>query len=140
MMNETADQTRKVLRSMAHFEATTSADAGDVVVSLVGECDLSGREELTSALLAAVESSRVVVVDLARLTFIDSSGLHGLVTGHQAAVRSGGRLYAVNAGGAVAAVLDLTGVGELLSPPADSGVPYRPDPQRPSDGAGSGHV
>lgn len=105
---------------MAHFEARTSVEADRVVVALAGECDLSGREELASVLLAAVAGADAVFVDLADLTFMDSSGLHGLVTAHQAARKAGRRLYVVNAGGPVAAVLDLTGVGALLTPPPEN--------------------
>ncbi|MEW2383510.1 STAS domain-containing protein [Micromonospora sp. NPDC047707] len=104
---------------MARFEATTSSDAGRVTVWLSGECDLAVRERLTSVLLAAVADSPVVVVDAAGLDFLDSSGVHGLVTAHHAALAAGGRLYVVNAVGGVARVLDLTGVGELLRQPAD---------------------
>jgi anti-sigma B factor antagonist len=104
---------------VALFEATTSAGDGRTVVSLAGECDLTTREQLTTVLLAALETAPVVVVDLAGLRFIDSSGVHGLVTGHHAAVRLGRRLQVVNAGGAVAHVLEMTGVGELLAPPVN---------------------
>ena len=72
---------------MALFEARTSAEGGRAVVSLVGECDLTTREELTTVLLAAVDRAPVTVVDLAGLRFIDSSGVHGLVKGHHAAKR-----------------------------------------------------
>lgn len=102
---------------MANFDVTTSAEPGRVVVALAGECDLAAREALTSALLAAVASAQVVVVDVGGLHFIDSSGVHGLVTAHHAARRDDGRLYVVNAGGVVARVLDMTGVAELLRPP-----------------------
>ena len=108
---------------MAHFEARTSAEAGRTVVALRGECDLAVSDQLTSALLAAVRTAPVVVVDLSELTFLDSSGVHGLVTAHHAARDAGGRLYAVAPRGMVATVLEITGVGELLSPPAGS----RPD-------------
>jgi anti-sigma B factor antagonist len=108
---------------MAQFEARTSAESGRVVVSLAGECDLSVRDELTTALLAAVGTSRMVVVDLGALSFLDSSGLHGLVTAYHAAQRDRGHLYVVNAGGVVADLLDLTGVADLLSPPADGTRP-----------------
>jgi anti-anti-sigma factor len=108
---------------MAPFEARTSAQDGRAVVSLVGECDLTTREELTTVLLAAVDSAPVIVVDLAGLRFIDSSGVHGLVTGHHAARRQGHRLHVVNAGGAVAHVLEMTGVGELLAPPVNGTGP-----------------
>jgi anti-anti-sigma factor len=102
---------------MALFKAETTAEADQVVVRLTGECDLSVREELTAALLSAVEQSPMVVVDLAGLSFLDSSGLHGLVTAYHAANARVGHLYAVNARGVVADILDLTGIGDLLSRP-----------------------
>src|SRR4051794_4461351 len=103
---------------MARFEATTSTQSDRVVVSLTGECDLSVREELTTVLLGAVSQAREVVVDLGGLGFLDSSGVHGLVTAYHAAREEGGFLYVINANGVVATVLDLTGVAELLRPPA----------------------
>jgi anti-anti-sigma factor len=86
-------------------------------VALRGECDLAAREKLTAALRGAVERTDTVLVDLAHLQFMDSSGVHALVAGHHAALERGGRLYVVNAAGEVARLLDLTGVGELLRPP-----------------------
>lgn len=103
---------------MARFEATTSDEADGIRVALTGECDLDVREQLTEILLAAVRRSPVVIVDLAALDFLDSSGVHGLITAHHAARDSGCRLFVVNPTGAVATVLDLTGVGALLSPPS----------------------
>ena len=108
---------------MALFEAQTSAEDGRAVVSLAGECDLTVRDELTAALLAAVDSAQVTVVDLAGLRFIDSSGVHGLVTGHHAAQRQGRRLHVVNAAGSVAQVLEMTGIDHLLAPPPDGTGP-----------------
>jgi anti-sigma B factor antagonist len=113
----------EVLPLMASFEATTSTQPGRVVVALAGECDLSVRDEFESVLLTAVDGAPVVVVDLARLDFLDSSGLHGLITAHHAALARGGRVSVVNASGVVADVLDVTGVGALLGPPADGGGP-----------------
>jgi anti-sigma B factor antagonist len=106
---------------MVRFNATTSDEAGGVRVALAGECDLAVREELTAALLAAVRRASVVLVDLSGLDFLDSSGVHGLVVAHHAAKDAGKKLFAVNPTGSVAAVLELTGVGDLLRPPADSG-------------------
>ena len=104
---------------MTDFGVSTTVENGRAVVAVAGECDLASREELASALLAAVERAPVVVVDVAALRFLDSSGLHGLVSAHRAAQDRGGRVYLVNAGGPVASVLDLTGVGELLRPPVE---------------------
>lgn len=103
---------------MTHFETRTSTASGRTVLALIGECDLAARDELTTALLAAVASAPVVVVDVAGLAFLDSTGIHGLVTAHHAARAAGGRLHVVNATGMVANVLDITGVGDLLRPSA----------------------
>jgi anti-sigma B factor antagonist len=106
---------------MGRFEAKRSDESGATVVALAGECDLSVRDELAGVLLASVAGSRMVVVDLSGLTFLDSSGVHTLVMAHQAALREGGKLYAVGAVGVVADLLDLTGVADLLRAP-DGGV------------------
>src|SRR3954469_7869883 len=99
---------------MARFAATTSDDVGGLRVFLRGECDLAVRGALGAPLLAAVGPSTGVTVDLAEVDFLDSSGVHGLVAAHRAALERGGHLYLENPTGAVAAVLDLTGVRALL--------------------------
>lgn len=104
---------------MAQFKAVTSVESGRATVSLAGECDLTVQEELTKVLMAAIATSRPVVLDLDQLTFLDSSGVHALVTAHQAARAEGVALRAVNARGVVAELLGLTGVADLLHPPGD---------------------
>jgi anti-anti-sigma factor len=104
---------------MAHFATRVTVDSGRVVVALAGELDLAARDELTSTLLAAVDSGDVVVVDLGAVEFLDSSGIHALVTAHHAARRAGSELYVINARGIVAHVLDLTGLGAMLARAAD---------------------
>lgn len=106
---------------MASFEARTSAHPGRSVVALAGECDLAVRDVLTSALMQAVESAPVVEVDLGDLGFIDSTGVHALVTAYHAAQRDGTSFYVVKAHGPVAHVLDITGVGALLRAPIHGG-------------------
>ncbi|SFF24666.1 anti-anti-sigma factor [Actinoplanes philippinensis] len=106
-------------RSMANFEARTTAVGGRITVSLAGECDLSAREHLTAVLLDAVHRAQAVFVDLAQLTFLDSSGLHSLVTAHHAAKQTGGHVYVINAAGPVASVLEITGLDTLLRAPAE---------------------
>lgn len=101
---------------MARFEAVTSVEGRKAAVALSGECDLSAREECTTALMTAVDAAPTVVVDLGGVTFLDSSGVHALVTAYRAAQDRGGRLSVVGAGGMVAHVLEITGVGGLLSP------------------------
>lgn len=105
---------------MARFRARTHQTAGRTVIALDGECDLQGRDELTAVLLAAVRRSEVVVADLAGVTFIDSSGVHALITAHHTARAAGRRFGIRNATGPAATVLDVTGVGELLAAGEDT--------------------
>ncbi|MFI1996135.1 STAS domain-containing protein [Actinoplanes sp. NPDC020271] len=104
---------------MASFEARTAAEPGRVTVFLSGDCDLTVRDRLTAALLDAVSRSTAVFVDVAAVGFLDSTGVHALVTAHHAARGRGGRLYVRNATGPVAAVLDLTGLATLLQAPSE---------------------
>jgi anti-sigma B factor antagonist len=101
---------------MARFEAVTSVGDGQAAVTLSGECDLSAREEFMAVLMGAVDAAPLVLVDLGAVTFLDSSGVHALVTAYRAALDRGRRLNIVNASGMVAHVLAITGVGGLLSP------------------------
>ncbi|MEV8513673.1 STAS domain-containing protein [Dactylosporangium sp. NPDC051484] len=66
--------------------------------------------------MTAVRAAPTVVVDLARLTFLDSSGVHALVTAHRTAPQRAGRLNVGDAGGMVAQVLKVSGVGERQQP------------------------
>jgi anti-sigma B factor antagonist len=108
---------------MLNFEAKTSTEDGRLVVSLSGECDLTVRAELAAVLARAVGRSAVVIVDLADLAFLDSSGIHELVTAYHAARDREGHLYLRKASGVVATVLELTGVDKLLGHPGDGDGP-----------------
>jgi anti-anti-sigma factor len=63
------------------LEITVSSLMDCEVVSLEGELDCQSAPELAEALSRAADHDRRIVVDLTRLKFIDSSGLHVLMTG-----------------------------------------------------------
>lgn len=104
---------------MSDLEVKTAVAAGRIVVALTGDCDLRNRDILASSLVAAVEAAPVVIVDLAAVRFLDSSGLYALVSAHQAARSQARSLHVVNASGTVATILEMTGVMALLRPPDD---------------------
>lgn len=86
-------------------------------VSLDGELDLAGRDDVERAIGEVVhaEGTRMVVVDLSSLEFIDSSGIGVLLKGRRQADAAGVG-YRVNAAtGIVRQVLSLTGVLEHLT-------------------------
>ena len=104
---------------MASFDARVVAGPGRITVMLAGDCDLTVRDQLTAVLLDAVNRAKAVFVDVAGVGFFDSTGVHALVTAHRAARDRNGRLYVINAGGLVAALLQLTGLDALLRAPAE---------------------
>ena len=62
-----------------------------VLVVLTGEIDILSSADLASRLaVVASEPAVSVVVDLAGITFIDSSGIHALVNAVRTAERNGG--------------------------------------------------
>jgi anti-sigma B factor antagonist len=104
---------------MSGFQVSSVRDGDELVVALAGEFDLHGRDELQAALVSAVEVAPQVLVDLADVRFLDSSGLHALVAAHQLAKERGRSLYVANATGTVATILEITGIIKLLRPPSD---------------------
>jgi anti-sigma B factor antagonist len=81
--------------------------AGDGALVLVGEID-----SYTAPLLGErlVDGSPIEVVDLAGVSFIDSSGLRVLVEAHQARVEEGARLVLRAPSAAVQRLLEISGL------------------------------
>ena len=93
---------------------------GVVVVRVAGEIDADTELRLRDALLAAVghPGAPHVVVDLADVVFIDSTGVGALIAARTAAVRAGRSLSVHNAKGIVGQVLaTVLAHSEVLEPP-----------------------
>ena len=67
----------------------TRVHEGCTVVAFEGDIDLQSSPEARNALLAAVSGGNPVLVDLAGVTYIDSSGVASLVESFQNARKSG---------------------------------------------------
>ena len=82
-------------------------------LKLIGEFDISGRE-LADEVLASADSARKIVLDLSELDFIDSMGIHFVVTAHQSAQAEGREFTIVRGGPEVDRIFELVGLGEVL--------------------------
>jgi anti-anti-sigma factor len=97
--------------------ARASAEADDpnndgVTVRVAGQVDLDTAEQLA----AGLESCHgTVVVDLAGVTFIDSSGLGTLVRARNRLTSEGGDLLVAEPTEMVRRLFELTGLSELLA-------------------------
>ena len=80
-----------------------------------GEVELATAPELTAALDAAIrESAGPFVIDLSRVDFLDSSGIHCLVRARALLGREDRPLRVVCPAGAARRTLGLAGLDELL--------------------------
>ena len=99
---------------MARFSAyLVDGASGARRVKLTGEFDISGRE-LADEVLASVADAPKIVLDLSELEFIDSMGIHFVVTAHQAAEADGRKLTIVRGGPEVDRIFKLVGLGDVL--------------------------
>jgi anti-sigma B factor antagonist len=88
-------------------------EAGRAILSLEGELDLATAELLEQAMVG-LEQEPMVVLDLERLKFIDSTGLRGVLAALERC-REHGQEFAVTPGSQqVQRLLGVTGVGRHL--------------------------
>ncbi|KKJ93441.1 STAS domain-containing protein [Micromonospora sp. HK10] len=104
-------------------------DGGVVGLRLAGELDLSTVPQLNDAIDRLIaEGCRQLLLDLAELTFCDSTGIGAFLRGDNRLAADGGWLRVTGAGGRVARVLQVTGLVDVLT--------YQPEPVDPAASAG----
>ena len=81
---------------------------------LHGELDIATAPELVEMLQRFRRQGHAVAVDLAEVTFMDSTGLTTLMDAHRAAQGNGWSFEIRRPSPAVRRVFDLAGVGRLL--------------------------
>jgi anti-anti-sigma factor len=93
---------------------------GRLDAALTGEIDLSTVEEVQSRLEGSLGGdTTLLVLDLRKVTFLDSSGLRLVLRLDERQKDIGGRLVIVQGGRRVERVFELTGAGERLEIVAD---------------------
>jgi anti-sigma B factor antagonist len=83
---------------------------GCAVVAVAGEVDLLTADQLRDALMSVVERYPVVVVDLAEVQFLSSTGLAALTLAHRVAVAAGNQLRLVATDRVTLRPLEITGM------------------------------
>jgi anti-sigma B factor antagonist len=97
------------------FRVEVRRDDGAAVIAVSGELDLASGPELEAELdQLRGPDTRLVVIDLRQLAFMDSTGLSILVRAHQRLAGEGCEVGLVKGSQQVQRLLDLTGVAERL--------------------------
>lgn len=101
------------------LEVTVRIDGTHTVLEVRGEVDLASAPTLGACLDQAVaEPSRSVILDLAGVSFLDSTGVNTVVRANNALVMSERQLIVRNPRPAVRQVFEITGVvGHVLVEP-----------------------
>jgi anti-sigma B factor antagonist len=96
---------------------------GEVLITADGEIDLHTEPLLREALFTALahDSAHTVLVDMAGVTFLDSTGINALVHAHRAATGSNRTVRLCNPQPLVTRVLRITGLEQMFGLPDGDG-------------------
>lgn len=106
----------------AEFQVEVRREGSASVIAVSGELDLASGPQLEEELSAIDPEVSLVVIDLRRLEFMDSTGLSIIVRAHQRLAEQERDLSLVRGSPQVQRLLDLTGVAErvrLVDAPED---------------------
>ncbi|WP_157749283.1 STAS domain-containing protein [Jatrophihabitans sp. GAS493] len=95
---------------------STTNEAGRFTLQVAGELDLAARDGLVTEGQRALTDPACteLVLDMAGVTFIDSSGVGGLVELRTAAIERDQQVTIVNPSSRVHRLLELTGLGSVF--------------------------
>ncbi len=89
------------------MKINVTEEQGAVLLSLDGDVDLSCSPDARKAILEALDNGKHLLVNLAAVTYIDSSGVASLVEGYQLSKKQGLNFALVSVSEAVMNVLQL---------------------------------
>lgn len=101
------------------MEHTVCEEQGYHIVALAGEIDLESSPKARQILLETIDRSAKVLIDMASVTYIDSSGIATLVEAFQRTKKKGGHLAFICLSSAVVRVLTLARLDKVFVIHAD---------------------
>lgn len=117
------------------FGVEVTPGSGAVVLALTGELDHDTAGPLRAALTEQIEAgARRIVVDCARLTFCDSTGLNALLRARLHAQETGGRVELADLRPPVSRMFEITGARTVFQVHADLTAALAPADRRPERG------
>ena len=85
------------------------------LIQLEGALDMNGAYSIEVQFVRACEGDRIhVIVDLAKVSYISSVGIPMMVNTAKSVTAHGGKMVLLNPQNAVADVLELTGISEVI--------------------------
>ncbi|MGX7828088.1 STAS domain-containing protein [Actinokineospora sp. 24-640] len=100
---------------LLRIDVGESRDGGSRVVAVAGELDFATSPRLFDAVAPIAAGGQGVVLDMAEVTFCDSSGLNALVRLHKAAMAAGGSLCLARLRPIVATIISVVSLDQLFT-------------------------
>jgi anti-sigma B factor antagonist len=97
---------------MSDFSTSVEWRSGAAIVALQGDLDIASEAQALAELTAAMDGCDVIVADLRRLDFLDSTGVRVLIATDLRAKEHGMRFGVVRGGGMVARLLEVTRIDQ----------------------------
>jgi anti-sigma B factor antagonist len=111
----TTSEARDQIHSTGDLHLWSRQDADAVVVTASGEIDMYSAPKLRQTLLELIDAgNRHVVLSMAGVTFMDSTGLSTLLVARKRARSSAGIFRVVGLTGEPAKVIQVTGLADML--------------------------
>jgi anti-sigma B factor antagonist len=101
---------------MLNFDLETETEGSSALIRIRGDLDLQVVDQVIAA-LAEVESDEpeLLVIDLSRLTFMDSTGMGAVAAAHIRAIDAGRRFAIVRPPAGVRQAFDRTRLDEVIT-------------------------
>lgn len=110
---------------MNDFSVEVARENGAVLLRGVGELDLAAVDLLERELTSAEQGGpEMIVFDLGRVTFVDSSGLRVILSAAARARESGRKFVAARPAGQVDRLLEITGSRTMLEIASELPEPF----------------
>ena len=104
------------MRLMLNFDLETETEGTSALIRIHGDLDLQVVDQVTEV-LGKIESARpeLLVIDLSRLTFMDSSGMGVVAAAHVRTLEAGRRFAIVRPPAGVRQAFDRTRLDEVIT-------------------------
>ena len=103
------------MERMLNFDLETETEGSSALIRIRGDLDLQVVDQVTEA-LARIESEspELLVIDLSRLSFMDSTGMGAVAAAHIRAREAGRRFAVVQPSAGVRQAFDRTRLDEVI--------------------------
>ena len=104
------------MAQVLNFELETETEGASALIRIRGDLDLQVVDQVTEA-LTQIESAgaELLVVDLSRLTFMDSTGMGAIAAAHIRSIEAGRRFAVVRPPAGVRQAFDRTRLDEVIT-------------------------